>query len=152
MRNKDVCRVMLLAFLFSLIGRLAWSQTTTAQITGRITDKTGGVIQGADITVVNVDTGVKKATISNEEGYYTVPLLPPGGYRITVQMSGFKLITRSGVKLDVEQASRLDFVLEVGEVTETIEVSAAAPLIESETSTMGNVRTQKAISELPINS
>ncbi len=152
MKNKDVCSVMLLAFLFSLIGRLAWSQTTTAQITGRITDKTGGVIQGADITVANVDTGVKKTTISNEEGYYTVPLLPPGGYRITVQMPGFKPITRFGIKLDVEQVSRLDFVLEVGEVTETIEVSAAAPLIESETSTLGNVRTQKAISELPVNS
>ncbi|MCI0418824.1 MAG: carboxypeptidase regulatory-like domain-containing protein [Acidobacteria bacterium] len=123
----------------------------TAQITGRITDTTGGVVQGVEIKVTQIDTGIHRDASSNDEGYFTVPLLQPGNYRITAEMAGFKTVSRSGIKLNVDQVARIDLVLEVGEVTERIEVSAAAPLLDSETSAVGQVIDNKRVVELPLN-
>jgi len=75
--------------------QLALAQT--AQVTGRITDPTNAVIQGAAVTVSHVDKGIDREVHSNEDGYYTVPVLEPGNYRMTVQMAGFKPVTRSGI-------------------------------------------------------
>ncbi len=93
-----------------------------------------------------------RESVSNDEGYYTIPLLPPGEYRIAVKKDGFKPAIRSGVVLNVEQITRIDLTLEVGQVSEATEVVSTGAMIETETATLGNVRTQKAISELPINS
>jgi len=127
------------------------AQSTTAQITGRVSDPSGAVIPGALITVANVDTGVKRQTESNELGHYAVPLLPPGTYRVTVQKEGFRPVTRTGITLQVDQVARVDFVLEVGAVTETVEVSAAAPLLEQDSSSLGQVIDSSRILNMPLN-
>src|SRR6266498_2919602 len=123
----------------------------TAQITGRVTDSSGGVIQGVAIKVTHIDTGIQRDAGSNEDGYFTVPLLQPGNYRITAEMAGFKTVSRTGIQLNVDQVARIDLVLEVGEVTERIEVSATAPLLDSETSAVGQVIDNKRVVELPLN-
>ncbi|MCI0626751.1 MAG: TonB-dependent receptor [Acidobacteria bacterium] len=123
----------------------------TAQITGRVADSTNAVVPDAKINVRNVDTGIENPTSTNESGYYTVPLLPPGKYEITAQKPGFRPITRSGIKLEVQQVARIDFVMQVGEITQTIEVSAAAPLLQQSTSELGTVITEQAVKELPLN-
>jgi hypothetical protein len=131
---------------------LALSQTPTAQITGRVTDATQAVVPNAEVLVINVDTGLERRTASNDEGYYAVTLLPPGQYRAAVRKQGFKPVTRSGLTLVVDQVARLDFALEVGSVTEAIEVTAAAPTVEAGTSALGTVVGSNQILDMPLNS
>jgi len=123
----------------------------TAQITGRVADSTNAIVPDAKINVRNVNTGIENPTSTNESGYYTVPLLPPGNYEITAQKPGFRPITRFGIKLEVQEVARIDFVMEVGEITQTIEVSATAPLLQQSTSELGTVITEHAVKELPLN-
>jgi hypothetical protein len=122
-----------------------------AEITGRITDASGGVVPGAAVAVTNEGTGVTRRAQTNVNGYYTVPLLNPGSYSVAVNKQGFKSVTRSGVRLEVDQVSRLDFMLDVGQLSEKIEVTAEAPLVESETSSGGQIIHTKTISEMPLN-
>src|SRR5262249_10351149 len=134
--------------LLTLLPLLLLGQNS--QITGRISDPSGAIIPQARVTVTNEGTGVKWNALSNEVGYYTVPLLEPGSYRIRVEGSGFKPVVRSAVRLQVEQAARLDFTLELGQVNETVEISSEAPLVESETSSVGQVVDNKTILEMPL--
>src|SRR2546425_11938815 len=114
MKKPQRFRTIVLVFL--LVGTSQSLYAQRAQINGRITDSSSAVIVGAKITVTDVDTGIKRPVTSNEEGYYTVGLLQQGNYLILVEMQGFKPIERSGIKLDIHQIARMDFVLEVGEV------------------------------------
>src|SRR5438093_12462489 len=113
---SNLRRVLLALLLPSLA---AFAQT--AQITGRITDTTGAVIPGTSITVTNVATAADRNVRSNQDGYYTVPLLLPGEYRIRVDQQGFRPITRSGIALAVDQRAEINFTLEVGAIAERIE-------------------------------
>jgi hypothetical protein len=127
------------------------AQSTTAQITGTITDPSGAAIPAAQISVASDSTGLSRQTNSGTAGTYTVALLPPGVYRVTVVHDGFKPVTRSGVELQVDQVARLDFALQVGSMSERIEVTANAPLLDSDTSSLGQVIGQTQIVSLPLN-
>ena len=120
-------------------------------IQGVVTDDSGGVIPGAQVAVTNTATGVENSVQTNERGFYSVPLLNPGTYNVTAVSEGFAGATRENLKLDVQQIARVDFRLSVGTVTEVIEVSAAAALLESEQATMGQVIENKRIVEMPLN-
>src|ERR1700688_3396751 len=122
--------------LISLATHLALAQAPTAEITGVVTDTTSAVIPGAAISVLNTDTGVKRDTISNGSGDYTVPLLNPGNYQITVTKDGFRPIRRSGITLHLDQAARFDFSMELGAVADSVQVMAEAPLVDSERSSL----------------
>jgi outer membrane receptor protein involved in Fe transport len=102
------------------------------------------------VTVANVDTGIERTATSNDEGYFTVPSLPRGNYRISASKTGFKTTARTGVNLDEGQVLRLDLQLELGEVKEAIEISGAAPLLESATPTMSTVISNQKITQLPL--
>jgi outer membrane receptor protein involved in Fe transport len=121
----------------------------TAQINGTITDPTGAVIPGAAVSVENEQTGIRWEAFTNDAGYYTVPLLQPGSYRITVQTEGFRAITRSGIQLAVAQTVKLDFRLEVGAVTESIDVTDTVPLLDTGTSAMGGVVSSDKVENVP---
>jgi len=113
-------RLALPVFAVVLLGAApALSQTTAGQITGIITDPTGAVAAGASVLATNAATGVTRETTSNELGNYTVPLLEPGVYTLTVKKTGFRPIERSGLTLHVNQTARIDFVMELGALTET---------------------------------
>ncbi len=142
-------RIVLVLSLTLLTFTTARAQTS--QITGRVTDPSGAVIPGAEVTVTNAGTGVRWTASSNQEGYYTVSRLDPGRYQIAVQSGGFKRALRTGIVLQVDQAARIDVTLEVGELAESVEVSAGAALIESETSNLGQVINNKNIVEMPLN-
>ena len=147
MRGKPTFRLALAGVLLS--GALLGQKTT--QLTGRITDQSAAVIPGANLTVINEDTGIKRATESNELGYYTVPLLQPGHYRVTVQKEGFRPLTRSGITLEVEQTARVDFVLELGAVTESVQVTADVSRVDTVSSVLKEVVDARRIRELPLN-
>src|SRR5262249_40878347 len=135
--------------LLSLSGGILFAQT--GQITGRIEDTSGAIVAGAALTLKNTETGVAQNIVSNAEGYYTFPLLDPGSYAITVSMPGFKSVMRSGIKLDVAQTGRLDFRLEVGDASQEVTVVTTAPLLESESSAIGQVIGHAQVVDLPLN-
>src|SRR3954452_5531004 len=114
LRHFELRQIVVFAVL--LAGSMAFAQT--AEITGRVIDTSGGVVPGAGVTVLSLASGMDRNIPTNSEGYYTVPLLLPGEYRITVQHAGFKPIVRSGVVLAVDQRAELNFTLEVGSAME----------------------------------
>lgn len=122
-----------------------------ATVTGSVTDKTGASAAATKVTATNIDTHVARETLSADGGGYTIPLLPPGRYKLTAQKAGFRQIVQDNVTLEVNQTARLDFQLEVGQVTETVEVKASGPLLESDNSAIGQVIEQRAVAELPLN-
>src|SRR3989441_3114029 len=112
---------------------------TQASISGVVHDPTGAVIPGVTVTVTNPATNFVRTAISNEAGVYNFPSLQPGRYSIRVELPGFRTITQNDIELQVQQSARLDFTLQVGQVSETIEVSGAAALIATENATVGTV-------------
>jgi hypothetical protein len=137
--------------LFFVFGLTALAQQETATLTGEVKDGTGAVVPRATITLTNVETNISLKTETNEQGVFFVASLKPGPYSITVEKSGFRKTVRSGITLQVNQAARADLVLQVGEVTNTIEIVEAATLLETESSARGSVIDQKKIVDLPLN-
>jgi hypothetical protein len=127
----------------------AFAQTAT--LVGEVADSSRGVIVGATITVTNLESGLRREARSNEAGIYTFTQLPVGRYSMAAAQSGFTTQTRPEVKLDVDQVVRLDFTLKPGAVRETVQVSASAALLDSESSEVGQVITNRAITEMPLN-
>lgn len=128
------------------------SQTATARLTGRITDSSGAVVPGARVTVLNVETGIKSQTRSNGAGYYTVPLLPPGQYKISITKSGFQTYMRSGITLEVNETGRVDATLQIGKVTQAVTVTGAPPLVDTENATVSQEINNKTVLEMPLES
>jgi hypothetical protein len=123
----------------------------TAQISGVVTDSTGAVLQDARVTAANSSTGINRATRSSSEGYYAVPLLQPGTYVITVSASGFSSQIRSDVTLNVGDQPVLNFKLEVGKLSQDVQVTGAAPTVELSTSSISGVVSSDTVRELPLN-
>jgi hypothetical protein len=144
---------MSLRRIFLLVGIALSSvlaHAQNAQLAGRITDQSGAVVPGAEVNVISSDTGTRRRSGSNQEGYYTVPLLQPGRYEVIVQKEGFKAINRQGIELAVGESARLDFVLELGSTSEVVEVTSAAPLLDLENTTVGQVVDSRQVSGLPL--
>ena len=144
---------MKLTVWFSILTMLAAACAfgQTAQLTGLITDSSKAAMANAKVTVTNADTGVSRATASNAQGNYTVPLLQPGNYQILVQADGFRPISREGVKLEVDQVARIDFSMEVGAVTESISVTEQTPLLQTSSGSLGQVIESKQFVDMPLN-
>jgi hypothetical protein len=131
------------------LGLLA--QTTgTATLVGTVTDNTGSVVPGAAVNVVNTETQFVYNTVTNEEGSYYVPNLNPGTYRLTIQGQGFKRYIQEGIILRTSEQPRINVALELGSVTESINVQATAPLLETETTSTGQVLEGETIVKIPV--
>ena len=128
---------------------ICWGQDR-GTILGRVTDPSSAVIAGANITVTNSDTGIKTTTSTNEAGNYVVRGLAFGRYEITCEAKGFRKYLGKDNAVDVAQTLTLDIALQVGAVEQTVEVSGAAPLVESSTSDLGTVVDQKQVADLPL--
>jgi hypothetical protein len=124
---------------------------TFGQITGVVTDATGGLVVGATVTVTNPETSFTRTAITNNAGNYAFPSLLPGVYNVRAEMRAFQAELRSAVELQVQQVARIDFQLKVGSVAETVEVSGGAPLLATENATVGTVIENKRIVDLPLN-
>jgi hypothetical protein len=147
-------RLRALSLGFALFLMAVWplsAQLGTATISGNITDTTGAVIVGATVTTVNNSTGFRRQTASNEQGRYNLPGLTPGAYNVTVEHQGFRRAELTNVTLQVDQNARLDVTLEVGQVADTVEITAQTPLIDSQSATLGAVVDTQKIAALPLN-
>src|SRR5262245_23768158 len=129
---------------------IAFSQTGTSSITGTVSDSTGSAIPGVGITITNQESGARVETATNEVGVYRVPSLPPGVYRIEAELPGFNKLTRGPITLLVSQTLAIDLQLQVGQISETVDVTEAAPLIESQSSDIGQAVNRQMIAALPL--
>jgi len=127
------------------------AQTTAGAIVGSVTDPSGAVIGGASITVTNVDNGISVKATTDSSGEYVVTPLNIGHYTVAVEATGFKRSVRTDIILNVQDRLRVDAKLEVGAVTDTVEVQAAAPQLETDTSYLGEVVDSQRIVDLPLN-
>ena len=148
-------RQTLFAFLgvipLLLVGSVAHAQIETARITGTISDSTGAVIPGAQVKFTHVATAQELAVESNAEGLYRSQPLRIGEYLLEVETDGFKRAVRSGIVLTLQQTARIDIALEIGALTEVVDVTAAAPLLETTEATQGQVINNQRIVDMPLN-
>ena len=113
----------------------AAAQEVSAGITGRVTDASGATVPGANVTARDMNRGTVWTTPTNEEGIYAFPRIPAGTYEVRVEAQGFKTAVRSSIVLELNQRARLDIQLEVGGISETLEVTGATPILNTETTT-----------------
>jgi hypothetical protein len=126
------------------------AQESRGTITGRVVDSTGAVIAGAEVRATNTGTGATAGTRTNDSGNYTVAYLAPGTYSLSAEFSGFKKSERPGMVVRVNDVLNVEFRLEIGSATETVEVKGGAPLLETANVSLGQVVQERQIQELPI--
>lgn len=143
-------RACVLAFALTTLHLCGVAQEFRATLTGRITDASGAAVANAKITVKNLRTNEVTDVTSNEEGYYTAPFLIPSDYSVTVEAGGFKRAVNDTLTLNVNDKRTVDFALEVGQLEQTINVTADAPLLEADTASRGQVIENMRVTELPL--
>ena len=129
----------------------ARAQVDTATVTGTVRDSSGAVVPNATVTATETDTGIRVAAKSASDGNYVITPLKIGRYSVSAEAGGFQTETHENIVLNVSQNLRLDFQLHVGSVSQTAEVTSTAPLLETETATLGDVVTAQQVEELPLN-
>ena len=147
-KNVNFSSIGIILLLLSFASTFA--QRTTAEIVGTVTDETGGVLPGVEVVITNLDTALTRSTFTNDSGNYHVRLLPVGRYSVSGELVGFKKQEISGIILQVDQVARIDLSLEVGEITELVEVEGTAPLTKTDDADIGMVIENQQIEELPL--
>ena len=146
----QVLRCIAVCMLLLSAACAGFAQGDTARLQGTITDPSGAAVVAAKVTVTNIDTGRIVTVQTNELGYYSVPALPPGNYRVDISQQGFKSVSRT-LELQVAQVGVADFALAVGDVTQTVTVEAGSPVIDPADSALGEVVESRQVTELPLN-
>jgi hypothetical protein len=149
LQNAAVATLLVLLFSFPVLAQTGAG--TFGTILGTVNDETGAVVPKVTVTATNEKTGVGRAGTTNSEGSYQIPALLPGTYKVEAEAAGFKKYQQPGVILRVNESARVDIKLQVGEVTQTVEVQAEAPLLNTSTGTVGHVIDNRSVVELPLN-
>ncbi len=150
MNTKNFLRI-LLGFALVLCVSLAPAQTVTGTITGQVTDPSGAVVPGAKVVATDLDTSVSTSATTNADGLFRIQFLPIGHYQVAITAPGFKNGTIAPFSLEVQQTANFNVKLEVGSTTTSVSVSAAAPILNTSSPTIGSVFTANTISNLPLN-
>ncbi|MFN7651395.1 MAG: carboxypeptidase regulatory-like domain-containing protein, partial [Acidobacteriota bacterium] len=151
MHHFSWIRAALVTLAILSFSNRASAQITTGEITGTISDSAGAVIAGATVTATNTATNTTRTATTTSAGVYNLTALPPGVYTVRIEKQGFSAQVRSGIELQVTQVVRFDLTLQVGSVSEVIEVQGGAPLIETDNTSLGTVIENKRIIDLPLN-
>src|SRR5208337_2434321 len=130
---------------------IGFAQVDTGSLVGTVKDASGAVLPNVSVTATNVDTGVPTSAKTELSGNYVITPLHIGRYSVSVEVTGFRREIRKDIVLDVQQTIKLDFTLQVGSISETMEVSGAPPLLETESASLGNVVTAETVELLPLN-
>jgi hypothetical protein len=144
-------RTAVVSLLLIVLAVSAFAQSDTGTIAGFVRDATGGVIANAKVTIVNEATQLERRTATNETGYYSAANLPPGFYTVSVEATGFKKYTSTNNKLDANVALAVNADLQIGQLTESVEVVASAAQLQTETATVGKTVEERQIKELMLN-
>ena len=147
--GRFVSRVLWFVLPMLLAGMLQ-AQVDKATITGTVSDQSGAVIVGVKVTATNTDTGVRYTSESNEAGIYRVPALPIGTYSVDFEKSDFKKVTRKGLSLQIAQVAEINVQMQPGTVSQVVEVTTSAGMLETETSDVGTDMTAKSMEDMPL--
>lgn len=143
---------ILVALTFVLLSVPAWAQTVAvAQISGVVRDESGAVLPGVEVTATQTDTSQTRTVFTNDNGAYVIPSLPVGPYRLTVSLQGFNTYVQEGIVLQVNTNPAIDATLKVGQVSEQVVVTAAAAMVETRSTGVGQVIDNQRVVELPLN-
>jgi Carboxypeptidase regulatory-like domain len=135
--------------MFSIAG---FAQTVAvSQISGTVRDQSGALLPGVEVRVTQVETGAMRSALTNETGSYTIPNLSVGSYRLEASLQGFSTYVQTGIVLQVNSNPTIPIVLQVGQVSQTIEIEANAALVETHSNGVGQVIDQQRVVELPLN-
>ena len=145
------CRFALFAALAAISAIPGFGQAFYGSVVGTVTDPSGGALTGAAVTLTNAGTGERRQALSGSGGDYQFLNLVPGAYRVQVEQSGFKRAARENLEVNVSGTVRADISLQLGDVTQTVEVQAAAPLLRTEDANLSQVVSARAIEDLPVN-
>src|SRR5260370_23373828 len=137
--------------LFFLLAPIAFGQAVTGRLLGTILDPSGAAVPVAQLTVTSQETGIVTKLQSDNGGNYIAPSLPPGTYTVRVEAQGFRGAVASGNTVNVAQTTRVDVILQVGQLAESVDVKAVAPLVQSTSSDLGETVQQKQVQTLPLN-
>jgi outer membrane receptor protein involved in Fe transport len=146
--HTPIIRTLLLS---AALAAAALAQDTTGTITGTVADPSGAVVAAVEVRILNTQTGFSRTTLSGDAGEYRIPFVPPGVYDVTAQRTGFKSQVQQAVRIDILQTRTVNFALELGATSETVEVQSTAPLLEAETSQAGTVIKNEQVNNLPLN-
>ncbi len=146
-----ISRVLTLSVLAVGFNFLSFGQSTNATLSGTVQDPQGALIPRASVVATQIDTAQSRQTTSGDDGHYTIPNLPIGAYRVTVSSPGFKTIVIPSITLQVNQSAELNLKLQVGSATEEVTVTTQAPLLNTETSSVGQVVQNSSIESQPLN-
>ena len=151
-RNESLSKKRVLMLLVAVLGLglSVFAQTESARIQGTVTDQSGGAVAGATATVTELTTNRAVKVQTSDDGVFTAASLSPGRYSIEITQANFKTIKQE-ITLEVQQVADLNFSLEPGGVNEVVTINSDAPLVESSTSSIGQVVQGKQITQLPLN-
>ncbi len=149
--SATACRFFFLGLAFCIgLAPALHGQEVSAGITGIVADPSGSSVAGADVEVQDLDRGVSWTTQSNETGNYALPRLPAGRYSLRVTADGFRAWVLPEIVLEVNQRARIDVDMQLGAVTETVEVVASGPVLQTEKTELGAVITGEQTVDLPL--
>ncbi len=141
-------------FLFALVLVLqvssAWAQDPRGTMLGRVADSTGAVVPGVEVRATNAQTGVTITALTNDRGNYNMPFLLPAVYRVTAELPGFKTYIREGIQVRVSESVEVNIRMEVGEISERVNVSAETPVLDTAGASLGQLIDERRILELPL--
>src|SRR5690242_4715743 len=142
-------RIFTLFVLLLVCGSVAAAQEITGTITGVVKDESGGIVPGATVTVRNVATNVDTIAVTDVSGVYVATALPVGDYEVKVELAGFRTYIRRDLELHVADRLRVDPVLRAGTVSETVTVTGASPVVQTETSDVSTLINGTQVSQMP---
>jgi hypothetical protein len=145
------CRLLLIALICAISTAPVRAQTFYGSIVGTVTDQSGATISGANVTLTNTGTAERRTDQTDNSGNYQFVNLVPGVYRIDVETKGFKHLTREQIQVEVQSAVRIDWALQVGDIGQVVEVTAETPLLQTETSALGQVVDARTVQQMPLN-
>jgi hypothetical protein len=149
--KRNIAFLLAVMGMFMLWRPLANAQVATAAISGTVSDNTGAVLPGVTVVIQNQDTGIARTVLTNETGHYSAPSLGVGQYRLTVSLDGFQTVERSGITLTVGREAVVDLQLAVGAISQTLDVTAEAPLVSTTNASVSFTVPETTIQELPLN-
>ncbi len=143
-------KFFVLNLVFVLLSLTLIAQESVGTVSGLVQDETGGVIPGVEVSLTNIATGAERNTVTGDAGIYTFNSMAPGEYTLTAAIAGFKTLQQTGLRVVSGETLTLDVALSVGEVTDTVEVTATLPTIEKQSNKAGYARTNEEIARLPL--
>src|SRR5580700_5739715 len=140
-----------IGFLLVMFAALLWAQSDRASITGTVKDSSSAVLPGVQVLVTNVDTNEEQTTTTDAAGFYRVGNLPIGNYTVRFSKDRFKTLDREGVTLLISQIAEIDAQLQIGAKSETVEVTSAAPVLQTSDAVVSANLDNQAVTDLPLN-